>query len=522
MRAIWRAKLTVKVQAAQRAYGHHAVARSREVRWLSATAAGGLLGAAGLLTANGPVLAKEVEVRQEVWAWGRREGIPGGADKDVLRPARIKWFEGHKPGWKKLAFGPSFGAALDRSGQLFIWGVSEIDTEDGPEDLFIGPTVLEVQGKAAGQKFVDVQCSSTHIFALSARGGAYVFEGVADVIRRTPSASDAPLKLEGQQMPGIPHPAWWNRLVGGGGVTQMSIGLEHAAFLTHRGEVLCTGGNQWGQCGEEPPKPKEKKMGALEEHIRVETLRPVRVTFPENARRMTSVVVGGHHTIATDELGQAFAFGDDRRIQLGIGDTRSSGGDERNAVGVITRDYLGGKESKKDIQRRVTYSYYAPHCQAAPVELIPPPAQNRPPYPPASHLACGQDFNIAVHRDSPDWYEKDQETNVLFCCGENGEGQCGRNRQQQQQSWQLVRLPKRSKAIAVACGQGHSIALMSTGELWGWGLNQQGEVGCGTRASTCPPAKVQVASADDEMTRRVVAISCGFRNSGCICEIPPV
>merc|ERR1719263_1915700 len=101
----------------------------------------------------------------------------------------------------------------------------------------------------------------------------------------------------------------------------MSIGLEHAAFVTRRGELICTGGNQWGQCAEVPPKPDEKVMGAYEEVPRLETATPVTVKLPRHAGKVSAVSVGGHHTIAMDELGQSFSFGDDRRIQLGLGDT---------------------------------------------------------------------------------------------------------------------------------------------------------------------------------------------------------
>jgi len=507
------ARLLSRPQAAPRAPLHY-------VRWLSASAAGGLLGATGLLMANRPLLAKEVEVNQEVWTWGKRESIPGGADRDVLRPLRIRWFEGHKAGWKKLAFGPCFGAALDGNGQVFVWGLSEAETEDGPEEIFIGPTLLEAQGYARGQSFIDVQCSSEHIFVLTASGSTYVFSGVPETLRRTKLSGQAPLKLDGQRMPGIPNPNSMHRFMGGGGVTQMSIGLEHAAFVTHRGELLCTGANQWGQCGEVPPREKERKMGAYEETARIETVTPVKVTFPANVGKITSVHVGGAHTVAMDDLGQIFALGDDRRIQLGLGDTRTAGGDERHGIGVLNREALGGKGTKADLKRAANYKYYDLHMQAAPVECIPPPVTNRPAYPPAQFIACGQDFTVAGHRDSPDWYAKDEETNVLFCCGENGEGQCGRNKQQQQQPWLMVKMPKRSKITAVTCGQGHSIAQMSSGELWAWGLNQQGEVGNGTRAGICPPVKVALEPLEpDGLSRKSVVVNANFRNSGCICEV---
>jgi len=473
------------------------------------------------------VLPQGKRGKQEVWVWGRRESIPGGADGDLLRPARIKWFESHKPGWQTLAFGPSFGAALDKRGGLFVWGLATVEGEDGSEEVFLGPLEVQVQGDARSYRFSDVQCSSTHIFLRTYRGHTYVIESLSNALSARAqseggSISDSPLKLTGRRMPGLPQPGLLNRVWGGGGVAQMGIGYEHACFVTHRGELICTGGNQWGQCGEAPPRSKERKLGAWEEPIRVETALPVRVSFPKSAKRIASVAVGGTHTVATDEAGALFSFGDDRRIQLGLGDTRTGGQDERNSVGVLSRDYLGGKDSKVELKRNVSYKYYDPHMQSAPVESVPPTAVNRPPYPPPTEVVCGQDFTVAIHRDSPDWYSKDEETNVLFCCGENGEGQCGRNRQQQQQTWSQARLPKRSKTLNVSCGQGHCIAQLSNGDLWSWGQNQQGEVGCGSRASTCPPVRLTLddpSLLEEGEVRRVTGITCGFRNSSVIVEI---
>jgi alpha-tubulin suppressor-like RCC1 family protein len=218
---------------------------------------------------------------------------------------------------------------------------------------------------------------------------------------------------------------------------------------------------------------------------------PTKVVFPESAGPIASVSVGGRHTLATDAASRTFAFGDDRRIQLGLGDTRTSGNDERHSYGVIHEDALGGKKNfKNEIRRNAHYRYYDPHMQCSPVEVVPPTAYNRPAYPPASVVVCGEDFTVALHRDSPDWYTEDQMTNVIQCCGENGEGQCGRNLQQQQQPWSVVRMPKRSKTVVVACGQAHSLALLDSGELFAWGSNQQGQVGNGKRATVSRPLKV--------------------------------
>lgn len=538
MRAVW--QRASAWQSAGRSFRAPGGAAERR-RWLPlAASAGGAASAGALLLAEGPVQAKErsAKTRQEVYIWGRRQSIPGGAPGDVLWPKRISWFDQNEAGWAKISFGPSFGAALDKKGNVYLWG-------EGEED-FVGPIPADLLGEAKGQRFVDLQCSSSKIVALTARGQTFFLEGVVEAVNARSAAqpSDAPVALQGRTVPGLPRPGALSGLWGGGGVKQMSIGLEHAAFVTYRGELYCVGGNEWGQCGIAPPRQKGK-MGALEDRSRFEIEWPVKVgNFPEEAGPIASVVVGGRHTIATDESGRVFSFGDDRRIQLGLGDTRTQGIDERNSYGVIRQDQLGGRDTKQEIKRVAQYRYYDPHMQSSPLETISPKVYNRPPYPPPSFIACGEDFTIAVHRDSPDWYTNEQETNILACCGENGDGQCGRGLQEQQQAWTSVRLPKRSRTEKVACGQSHCLALQTTGDLFAWGSSQQGQLGNGKRATKAKPIKIglepTVAAAKPKnisppgqppqfvatpaefipFPGKVVELSCGFRNNVVICEVP--
>jgi len=383
----------------------------------------------------------------------------------------------------------------------------------------------------------------------------------------TAAARTDPLQLKAEAVPGLPRPGWFGALSGSTGVKEMSIGMEHGAFVTHGGELFCVGGNEWGQCGVMPPRQKGP-MGALENRSRMEVEFPVKVCFPETAGPIVSVEVGGRHTIASDSTGRRYAFGDDRRIQLGLGDTRTGGSDERHSYGVIHSDALGGKQVKADMKRAVTYRYYDPHMQSTPVETVSPEVQNRPPYPPAAFLACGEDFTIAVHRDSPDWYADKDETNVLLCCGENGTGQCGRTLAQQQQAWLPVRFPKHIRTKQLSAGQSHCLALLQNGQVYAWGANSQGQVGNGKRSLVPKPMQVTLeprlpaassASREslqnepdtvtahdiykramyrhatargktseevpappkvDKFPGTVTSISCGFRSSAVICEVP--
>lgn len=456
-------------------------------------------GALGVSTFLETALAKEK--KQEVYVWGRRESIPGGSEGDVLRPRRIEWFEGHEPGWCKLMLGPSFGAALDNRGKLFVWG-------QGAGDTFVGPVAVRVGGEAAGFDFVDVQCSAATVYALAKSGHTFVFNDILGALRGHP-ANEGALSLIGHRVGGLPQPTWRNRLFGDGGVKQMSIGLEHAAFVTKRGEVYAVGGNEWGQSGQQPQRRKGA-VGALESFER-EEVGPVQVRFPGP---IESVTVGGRHTMALGTSGSLYALGDDRRIQLALGDTRSMGGDQRHASGAVPREAAAAEQGPKQLAH---YRFHEPHMQWTPTETLPPRARNRPPYPPPTLVACGEDFTVARFRDSPDWYSEDQETNVLFACGENGEGQCGRGYQQQQQVWSMVRLPKKVRTAAIACGQGHTLVLSTSGDLFVWGTNAAGQLGTGSRAPTCPP--VRLALDPGGSPKPIKAIFCGFRTSGVICEV---
>lgn len=251
----------------------------------------------------------------------------------------------------------------------------------------------------------------------------------------------------------------------------------------------------------EPPRQKGP-MGAVEERRRVEVVTPTPVQFPEGTGPIVHVQVGGRHTIAADSSGRIWGFGDDRRVQLGLGDTRTSGADERHCYGVLNRDHLGGMKVKSEIKRTVSYLYYDPHMQASPVECVSPVVFNRPPYPFPTAFSCGEDFTVAIHRDSPDWYTSDQETSLVLCTGENGEGQCGRNMQQQQQTWLAARLPKKSRPVAVASGQGHALTLMSAGDVYAWGSNYQGQVATGRRAAVSTPVRVRYRCIGKKQTQR--------------------
>ncbi|KAF5286890.1 hypothetical protein FQA39_LY00423 [Lamprigera yunnana] len=86
-----------------------------------------------------------------------------------------------------------------------------------------------------------------------------------------------------------------------------------------------------------------------------------------------------------------------------------------------------------------------------------------------SQVACGMSHSMALNK----WGQ-------IFTWGSDHNGQLGHN------IGQIQAIPKILKALAtinivqIACGQKHSIALTSGGEIYAWGANDHGQLGIGT------------------------------------------
>lgn len=362
-------------------------------------------------------------------------------------------------------------------------------------------------------RFRDVQCSESTIWAVTEDGQVVVWEQVPAMMAE---ACDRPFR-KGRVVHGL------------GKVRHMAVGSGHAAFITDEGGICCIGRNNLGQC-------------ALDPKLSEAATKVVTVPFPSYMLPAQHVACGKAHTTVVTALGTAFAWGDDSRIQLGCGDTRSKDGDNRPWSG--GRGYIqfreagvpmapssvslegGAKPFAKGImQRGVYYAEHHPHLQWRPVAMQELPLEferqvHGTPYPPPDGILCGDEFTALVVKDSPDWYAPEEETNRVFCCGENSQGQCGRSSQTQQQTFGAVKLPRCSKTEVVSCGSNHCMAILRRmetpfkREVWTWGSNARGQVGVAKTGCICPAARLRLPQ-----NARAEAAFCGFDSSGVICSL---
>lgn len=469
-----------------------------------------------------------------IFFWGIRNAFPfseasGDAlpEADMRSPTEALWFRRHAEAtqrrWRQLAFGPSFGAARTDAGELFAWGSCR--SKDGKGRIFLEPRpiVLDDLGDAGGAPiFSDVQCSESAIWALTGDGVVIVWERVPASISERAVSSSRPSGLTGgKRVNGLDRP-----------VKDMSVGASHAAFLTEDGRVYCLGSNKCGECGADPAKTAVASSCRL-------------IKFPRHVNPVVRVHCGKSHTVAVGAEGQVLSWGDDSKIQLGLGDTRSNCGDERPWEG--SRGYInkvqtgegmappsalrGGPLAPSFSKARPTssarYGEFEAHAQWKPQLTMDIPLEferqvHGTPYPPPDGLVGGDDFTILMVRDSPDWFSPEEESNRLFCCGENGKGQCGRSLQTSQQIFSATKLPRNSFTHSVSCGSDHCLAVLQRvgkrkREIWAWGSNEKGQAGGSSAAVACPASRLKLPK-----DVRVEAAWCGFNTSAVVCSDRPL
>ncbi|HUY67187.1 MAG TPA: hypothetical protein VMV06_10250 [Acidimicrobiales bacterium] len=197
--------------------------------------------------------------------------------------------------------------------------------------------------------------------------------------------------------------------------TAVAAGQSHSVALTSTGTVYA-----WGRNGE----------GQLGNNSTVNTTVPVQVDLPAGVT-ITAIASGWDQTLAVTSTGALYAWGMNKYGELGDGTTK-----------------------KRDVPVLV-------HLPAG-VSV--------------TAVAAGQYHSLAV-----------TSTGAVYAWGDNATGQLGDNSTTNSTVPVLVTLPTGVKATAVGAGDSHSLVVTSTGAVYAWGKNTFGQLGDGgTNESNVP------------------------------------
>ncbi len=227
--------------------------------------------------------------------------------------------------------------------------------------------------------------------------------------------------------------------------------------------------------------------GQLGDGKTASTDRPVKVKLPKGTK-VTAVAAGYYHSLALTSTGSVLAWGADGEGQLGDGRTAKS----RVPVKVklpkrttVTAVAAGGMHSLALTARGSVLAWGANgHGELGDGNST----QSRVPVKvklgtssKAIAIAAGFSHSLAV-----------TSTGSVLAWGDNGSGQLGDGRSTESDLPVSVKLPKGSKVTAVGAGYYHSLAVTAKGSVLAWGNNFYGQLGNGSTTGSDVPVKVKL------------------------------
>ena len=240
-----------------------------------------------------------------VYAWGSNTGrvvapdLPG--ESVVKTPRRISWFDGQL--LRAVKLDRSFGAAIDEKGDLVQWGTA------------FKPDVKEPEVTLKGKDLVGFSISRDRILGVSGSGKVYSVPVSAEEQGAGTKPSEATW---------IPFWTWRSPIAYrtlspkdlgySERVTSIAGGLEHAILLTSKGRVFSVAAASdafpsRGQLGVPGLTWFTRPEGSHDHPHEITTLRGFNVS---------QVACGDYHSLALDQEGRVFSWGDNASGQLGM------------------------------------------------------------------------------------------------------------------------------------------------------------------------------------------------------------
>jgi alpha-tubulin suppressor-like RCC1 family protein len=273
-------------------------------------------------------------------------------------------------------------------------------------------------------------------------------------------------------------------------VVGMAAGEQHSLARTSTGAVLAWGDNEYGQLGNGTLTPSQV---------------PVKVRLPKGAK-VVAMAAGQQHSLAVTSRGKVLAWGDNEYGQLGNGTTRRSKIPVRvklpsgtkvtrvaaswgHSLALTSRGKVlawGNNDFGQLGDGRILIS------SRMPVKVKLPKGTR------AVAVAAGSDDSLALTSTGSVWVWGENPTGRQRC----GHTPCSRLPVK-------VKLPKGTRAVAVAAGLGHSLVLTSRGKVLAWGLNDDGQLGAGySGRESSSPVKVKLPRGT-----KVTAVAAGYYHS---------
>ena len=366
---------------------------------------------------------------------------------------------------KKLAVGGGSGNAfsgyIDTDGVLYTCGNNTYG-QLGDETLIAQQNVYKAVSYFS-QRIIASSGGYSHMCVIDMNGSVYAFgyNGYGQLGNNTYTSSSLPILIGSTALGNSSYGSLGLNVYNAGYViVAVACGYYHTIALDSNGNVHAWGYNTQGQLG------NNQSTGSSPNYI---SLVPINVSSPGFGtlvgKSIVSIACGYHHTIALDSNGNVHAWGYNPYGQLG----NNTSGNQSNIPINISSPGFGTLVGKSIVA-----------------------------------IACGQHHTVAL----------DSNGNV-HAWGNNGEGELGNLG-----TISIVPVNISSPGfgsivgktiVAIACGQSHTIALDSNGNVHAWGYNPYGQLGNNTSGNQSNiPINISSSPGYGSIVgKSIVAIACG-------------
>ncbi|CAJ2509424.1 Uu.00g144500.m01.CDS01 [Anthostomella pinea] len=255
------------------------------------------------------ISSQHLQVKQSwenpgLYAWGSNSGrvaAPDSTERVVKTPRRIPYFDDQL--LRDVKLDREFGAAVTEKGDLVQWGTAFSKTNPTP--------VTTLKGK----DLIRIEVSRDRIIALGKNGSVYslpVAGSDQSSGNKTEQSSwfsfwSNPNAVSYRQLK--PNNLGWGETV-----TDISSGLEHVLLLTSQGRVFSAASStsdfpSKGQLGVPGLTWATRPQGPFDQPHEI---------LPLKGFKISKIAAGDFHSLALEQDGRVFVFGDNTSGQLGF------------------------------------------------------------------------------------------------------------------------------------------------------------------------------------------------------------
>jgi alpha-tubulin suppressor-like RCC1 family protein len=310
-----------------------------------------------------------------------------------------------------------------------------------------------------GTEVTTMRAGCGHTLALTTTGRvlAWGYNGNGELGNGTTTSSLTPVRV---------------KLPQGTRVKAIRAGCFHSLALTTTGRVLAWGGGAFGQLGD---------GSVLDSDV------PVRVKLPAGTT-VRAISAGSGHGLAFTTTGRLYAWGYNGDGELGDGTTANADIPVRVKLPKGTKVSLIAAGEGHSLARTTAGRVLAwgdgtdgDLGNGATTGSLTPVRVKLPSGITVRALFGGCAMSLAL-----------TSKGAVLAWGDNSFGALGNGTTTNSAVPVRVKLPRGTKATAVAAGCTHNLALTASGHVLAWGYNGQGELGNGTTTSSDLPVRVHI------------------------------